>query len=783
MFRKTTFLVMLSLLGSLTLSGCDGDTGGDRAQGVESTPPPASGTPPTTPPPTPLPPPSNGLIESGDITEDDTISTGITGVVIEQNLTLTFNLMVNGTTQIVDLGSSNAGFTLAKLVPNPGDSQGQSWTSYFIKSEDPICRSQADMDDTNNACTSFTEESDPELIDDTAKKVQSEFATGKSVLTQATSDSNGQFENNGDGTWNYTFPFQFADVATLTEVHRSCIQFSFNADVENICVDFVPAEVASATDGISGTSLSDTFYETHNARQIVTEETCNSCHGQLATHGGGRTRTDYCVTCHNPDTNDSNSGNSVDFKQLVHKIHFGRNLPNVVEGKPFTIWGYQNSEHDYSTTGFPQNIKNCGSCHAGNEDILFTQTQMIPEPSAKITEDGHSWVSNPTKQACSSCHEKLFVDNSTLDGDPLPGPNHPGFSDETNCTGCHVDDGAENPNDIQANQIHRDSYTEKALTYAMNIESVINTGPGESPVVTFNVTENGTPIDIKDTAIFDGKIRVGVAWDAASDFDNEGLVGFDALNIEIDAIAESILKAGSDNSFVLDMGLIPETIPEGQDSIAVLMLGHANGPNTTLTEFEDVSPIKSPIEFFASSEAAVTPRRSVVSIDKCNSCHNRFSMVEKGHVNFHAVPSGEPLVCASCHGASLGFDEYADFRYLIHGVHATDIREEPYRGEFSEDIHFPGDIANCDSCHIEGTTQLPLAFNTPIFTGITEQYTTPTAATCSSCHDSAEVQTHMISTGGAKFNEGYDLVQSTTESCALCHGPGEAADVEMVHKR
>ena len=773
---------MMSLLASIVLAGCDGDSGGDRAKGIEATPPPASGTPPTTPPPVTPPPPENGLIESGDITEDDTITTAMSGVKVDQSLTLTFTLMVNGVSQIVDLNSSNARFTLAKLVTNAGEAQGMSWTSYFVTFEDPICRSQTDVDDEINACTTFTEDTDPELIADTAKKVQSEFATGKSVLTQATSDNNGLFENNGDGSWNYTFPFQFADVAALTEVHRSCIQFSFNADVENICVDFVPSEVATSTDGITGTSLSEMFYQTHNARQIVTEGTCNTCHDKLAIHGGGRTQTQYCVTCHNPDTNDSNSGNSVDFKQLVHKIHFGRNLQNFVDdGKPFTIWGYRNSEHNYSTTGFPQNIKNCGSCHAGDEDIVFSQTQMIPEPTATITENGHSWVTNPTKSACESCHEKLFTEGIRLNGEEFT--LHISYTEETNCAGCHADLGAETPDSKQANQAHRDTPIEKALTYAMNIESVINTGPGESPVVTFNVTENGVPIDIKT---FDGKIRVGVSWDAASDFDNEGLTGFDALNIEIDAIAESILKAGSDNSFVLDIstvGLTPKTIPDGQDTIAVLMLGHANGPNTTATSFDDVSPIKSPIEFFASSGATVTPRRTVVSIDKCNSCHNRFSMVEKGHVNFHAVPSGEPLVCASCHGASLGFGEYADFRYLIHGVHATDIREEPYRGEFSENIHFPGDIANCDSCHLDGTTQLPLAFNTPIFTGITDQYTTPTATACSSCHDTAEAQTHMISTGGAKFNESYDLVQSTTESCAFCHGPGEAADVEMVHKR
>ncbi|MEJ1963631.1 MAG: hypothetical protein WDO56_19540 [Gammaproteobacteria bacterium] len=42
---------------------------------------------------------------------------------------------------------------------------------------------------------------------------------------------------------------------------------------------------------------------THIAtNDIVSDQTCKSCHNQLAFHGGARTATQYCVMCHNPSS-------------------------------------------------------------------------------------------------------------------------------------------------------------------------------------------------------------------------------------------------------------------------------------------------------------------------------------------------------------------------------------------------------------------------------------------------------------------------------------------------
>jgi OmcA/MtrC family decaheme c-type cytochrome len=60
---------------------------------------------------------------------------------------------------------------------------------------------------------------------------------------------------------------------------------------------------------------------------------------------------------------------------------------------------------------------------------------------------------------------------------------------------------------------------------------------------------------------------------------------------------------------------------------------------------------------------------------------------------------------------------------------------------------------------------------------------TPTAATCSACHDRAEVRSHMISTGGASFSTQQQNIGVTVkERCASCHGPGKEKDVRRVHE-
>src|SRR5260370_6365513 len=119
--------------------------------------------------------------------------------------------------------------------------------------------------------------------------------------------------------------------------------------------------------GISYASTTFNFVPNGSAvqttRDVVHTTGCNTCHDQLSAHGGSRRGVEMCMLCHTPQTVDPDTGNTIDRKVMVHKIHMGSSLPSVQAGKPYQIIGFNQTVVDWSTVGFPADVRPCGTVH------------------------------------------------------------------------------------------------------------------------------------------------------------------------------------------------------------------------------------------------------------------------------------------------------------------------------------------------------------------------------------------------------------------------------------
>ena len=577
---------------------------------------------------------------------------------------------------------------------------------------------------------------------------------------QATSERGGSLVDHGDGTYTYTFVNDIANITAPMAVayepdltHRVGMQFSGGPPL-NPTFDWVPA--SGATSGIE-------------TREVVAIETCNTCHNPLRMHGGGRFDTKLCVMCHNPGTTEPNSLESVDFSVMVHRIHRGADLPSVEAGGEFVIYGYRDSRHDYSEVIFPQDVNNCAKCHTGSA----TSDAAVVAPV--VTNHGDNWVEVPTMEACGSCHDD--VDFTTHEG---------GQADNSGCQSCHNVSGIAG----SVADVHRNKALEASSQYAIAVSSITNTAPGEFPVITFSVINpenNDAPYDIlADPVWTSGRLRAALSW-STDDFTNTGASeDGKPFYARTDALINSV--DNGDGTYTLTSEV---AIPDGSaapfrrasGSGMLTFEGRANTADGRVLLFNDPT-------YFSIDEASgqATARRQVVSVENCNQCH--------AQLNYHGGTRTNPEAqCQACHTPRIATDEGEpiDFKRMIHGIHGAGFREEALiiRGDPFDTsvVHFPGEISDCHTCHVNDSFTVPLANNVLASTWdmgsdladpSDDVMITRTAAVCSSCHDSSVAQSHMTQNGGDfEATEASSAVD--TETCEICHGPGRIADVQSVH--
>ena len=613
---------------------------------------------------------------------------------------------------------------------------------------------------------------------------------------QAKTDSGGKLANHGDGSYTYTFGTNITTVTTPLAVpfvptftHRVAIALSSDtlpqANTNNATYTWQPS--SGATTGIL-------------TQDIVDIASCNSCHTQLAEHGGPRQDPKLCVTCHNPGTTDAESTNTLSLETMIHKIHRGSGLPSVQAGKPYIIYGRNESVNDYSHVVFPQDVRNCKTCH---------------DPANPATPDAHQVFDQPTIQACGGCHDNVnFATGAGHAGGAQP--------DNTQCTICHRAGGYAGA----VADSHSIPGQVAAQAFQFNILGVTNSAPGMYPTIAFSVTspKTNTPYDLKSdpafTATADGTttLKIDLGWNT-SDINNDGSGSLPGQPVVLNAL---LATAVGDGTYTITSNVAIPISTTGSGSVAIE--GHPAGDYDGDGKYTDKIPATSAQTYFAITDATPQPRRVVVDVKAGQSCH--------GHndgLSLHGANRTDNVnVCVICHNPNatdVGFrpidpdgtpngvntaavdgleQRSINFNNLIHSLHGAAKRTTDFviYGRNASvnnfvDVGYPATLSNCTQCHSSGTYRVPLkqgllgmtvdTHATAVSNGeggstVAPQSAladsslysriTPTAGACAGCHDDIYSKAHMEQNGASFY-----IIQSligtsgnTTESCSVCHG-------------
>ncbi len=446
--RTSTYAaVICGATFSVLLAACSGSTGGQGPAGAAGATGPTGPAGPT------------GPVTGLNVTSATAITGTITSVTVGSGQPVVdFQLVDENGAPLSGLPAADIGFAIAKLTPGTNGTSSY-WTSYIYQTVTPSgCPTGVTSCDTAPAIQPATE-----------------------------SGTTGKLVDNGNGTYVYTFAKNITTdplvtyVATLT--HRVAFEIRGLAQANNGAYTFQPS--TGATTNIF-------------SREIVETSTCDTCHGFLNAHGGARVEVHYCVMCHSPQNSDPYSGNTLDFKRMIHKIHTGINLPSInppalaavdttpTLGQGYWIVGYMESLNNFNTVLFPQDTRNCQTCHVQN--------------LAGATEAGN-YASVPTMEACGACHDNVNF---------ATGANHSTniVANDTQCVTCHGPSSNLDNGQLTAVAAHTIPDVVAAALYQFSVNSVTFSVQAGStyPVVNLSVTNpnNHQPYNILADPTFVG---------------------------------------------------------------------------------------------------------------------------------------------------------------------------------------------------------------------------------------------------------------------------------------
>jgi OmcA/MtrC family decaheme c-type cytochrome len=591
--------------------------------------------------------------------------------------------------------------------------------------------------------------------------------TSKSA-TQAAADSGGTTQESAIGEYIYTFRTKATGKAggafdpdvthrIVAYGSRNLTEFDLGTDRASHVVDFLP----------NGGKVTTTH-------DIIENATCNKCHDDVRFHGGSRVGYDTCVACHTTQTTDPDTGNTVDMKQMTHRIHMGKQLPSVIAGKPYQIIGNAQSVNDYSTVVMPSNISRCEVCH---------------DPKSGATQ-ADAWMKNPSRAACGSCHDDVNF---------ASGAGHVNLPqvDDKQCSQCHIPQG-ELEYDASIKNAHivaTDAPSRPGV--AVDIIKVDDGVAGKNPTVTFSI-KDGAGNGLTMAQMTGGSNRIGLVM--AGPTSDYGATDFGVATKGY--VAENPVptaKCSPDGTCSYTFAKAIPADAKGSFAIGIeARRTHVILPGTTKETSTNYGAVNK-VKYFSVDGSTLQPRRQVVTTAKCNACHADLSL--------HGGNRNQVEQCVLCHNTNetdaarraiaTVADEKAkpaqsvNMALMIHKIHTGEKMHSEFKTQYTvvgyggtpydfTEVRYPamtpsggvGDTAKCDMCHVNNSEAVFPQGKNPIVDP--QGLLTPAPATtsaCTACHQTKSALAHAQANTDGKFGE----------SCDVCHGTGKDFDVNKAH--
>jgi len=353
----------------------------------------------------------------------------------------------------------NVSFALAKLVPST-PAKPSTWVSYIVTTVPTTTTAASPTRPSTDNTGSLAAVADkPGSYRYTFFRDVTTIKTQVDGMTVSGANNKAQL---GDLTWapnlHHRLTIQISGAAPGTGSNtatgaqtRPAVNM---ANPINVTFDFIPA---------TGRELAPSEL----TREDVNIDSCNTCHGKLAFHGGSaRVETRYCVVCHtdqrgngfanvastagkfpaltetrtvnpatgitsfsySPETRIADGEVLGNFTTMIHKIHQGQTLAK----QNYHYAGLAMNNKGFSKLGGGQRM--CTTCH-----------------DSKIAPTAENHVNLPTRTSCGACHDGIKWDTgtgstladaaaATAVGSVAATSGHRGgpAADDANCASCHT---------------------------------------------------------------------------------------------------------------------------------------------------------------------------------------------------------------------------------------------------------------------------------------------------------------------------------------------------------